>query len=107
MSAQYYDRCHKCGSRCSVEVHYGPQYSACEVCGFWMTQEKEGGGNGAYAYSAKGHKAVCCGALDERGEEPFGPEVLEKLDFAWVSRPLPDGRWEGVLLKGEPHDQWR
>jgi hypothetical protein len=120
MGGQVYDRCHKCGCPCFTEVEARSYYRACEACGFWLKeryprdgesddkyQYKEGGGKGVVAYTAKGDKGLCWCALNELGVEPFTAEELDKLEWAWVSRPRPDGRWEGVLLKGEPRDQWR
>lgn len=48
---------------------------------------------------------MCWCPLKE-AQEPFTLDELTKLDWAWFSRPVGDGTWIGVALKGVPHISW-
>jgi hypothetical protein len=110
------DRCPRCGGTCVVEEARWSCWRHCMVCGSWSEEEfppngdssfAKGGGFGVYACRGKGNVATWCGVLKEWVDEPFAARELEGLDFAWFSRPLANGRWEGVLLKGEsPGARW-
>ncbi len=108
--------CQKCGCPCLVVVTAGIYYRACEACGFWVkrcphdddgtVESEEGGGFGVVVYAGKEDIILSWRPLIALGEELFSAEELEQLAWAWVSRPRPDGRWEGVMLKGEPRNRW-
>jgi hypothetical protein len=56
------------------------------------------------ACHAQGEKGNTWFPFEEPRQQPFTPEELAQLEWAWFSRPVGDGRWEGVAVKGTPRE---
>jgi hypothetical protein len=72
----------------------------------WDGDEKQGGGLGVAAYQGIGETGVSWFPLDESSQQPFTPDELASMEWAWLSRSLGDGNWEGVAVKGTPRATW-
>jgi len=102
--------CPKCGCAAWSWANQDEWGQACMTCGNWHEakwggEENEGGGFGVAAY-AKDEKGYCWFPLKEPTQQPFTPEMLTEMDWAWFARPVGDGRWEGLAVKGSPDESW-
>jgi hypothetical protein len=102
--------CPRCGCAAIHEAYYraGTRTLDCTVCGYWGDfgdETREGGGYGVVAHD--GELGSVWGPLAEGGDaKEMFKDDLESLEWVWFSRPVGDGRWEGVALKGTPPDSY-
>lgn len=83
----------------------------CMACGYWHHadwdgEDKEGGGFGVAACHGPDESGIPWFPLGQATQQPFTPDELAEMDWAWFSRPVEDSRWEGVAVKGSPRESW-
>jgi hypothetical protein len=109
--AQSIATCPKCGCAAWSWANQDGFGHDCMACGHWYRAERGGedqvgGGFGVAAYHSHDEMGDTWFPLDEASQHPFAPDELAQMDWAWFSRPVSDGRWEGVVVKGTPLKLW-